>query len=104
MYNQKPKIFGSPNFCWQTLELRSKSDTNERLGGKNDKAFKVRFWFSGPYLVPADLSSIPLCERASGASGGTETSHSLCSFSKIIDSVKAATYCDGGSFYLQARS
>lgn len=40
------------------------------------------------------------CVNVSCASGGTETSHSLCSFSKIIYSVKAATYCDGGSFYL----
>ncbi len=40
------------------------------------------------------------CVNVSCASGGTETSHSLCSPSKII-SVEAATYCEGGSFYLQ---
>lgn len=44
------------------------------------------------------------CVNVSRASGGTETSHSLCSFSNVFYSVKAATYCDGGSFYLQTCS
>lgn len=35
----------SPHVCWWKWKLHSKSATNETLGGKNDKTFKVCLWF-----------------------------------------------------------
>lgn len=57
----------------------------------NVKGFLSCIWYQ-------QICHLFRCVNVSSASGGTETSHSLCSVSKIIYSVKAATYCDGGSF------
>lgn len=106
----KTKNQQAPHVCWWTWESNSKSDTNKKSGGKTYKAFEVCLWFyesegiSVQYLVPVDLSSILSCECLMCQRRHRNLTLSLCSLAKIIHSVKATTYWDGGSFNLQTRS